>query len=286
MATHLTGIDHVVILVNELAGAGVNYERFGFKLSPRGVHSEHMGTHNYTIMLQEDYFELLSVLAPTPNNQRWRESVAKGEGAGAMAFQTDDADKAQAEIRGLGLAASEIMAFTRPVDLPDGSKTEARFRVTQLPEDAVPGLALFVCGQLTRDAVWIPELTQHPNTAQAILEVVALAGDPAAAAEPWKRILGAEAISEVDGGLAVQIRKHKLLLLTPEAVQARYPGVAIPEPERDRILGLVFAVADFSACHKLLHGGNVPHGHIGMTGFVIAPADANGTLIELRKQAA
>jgi hypothetical protein len=37
------------------------YRRLGFTLSPRATHSAAMGTANHTIMLENDYFELLSV---------------------------------------------------------------------------------------------------------------------------------------------------------------------------------------------------------------------------------
>ena len=51
-----------VILVRDLDAARDRYESFGFTMSPRGFHSEHMGTANHTIMLQHDYIELLAKL--------------------------------------------------------------------------------------------------------------------------------------------------------------------------------------------------------------------------------
>src|SRR5947209_5881545 len=55
---HISGIDHLVIGVNDLDRAKAAYRRLGFKLSPRAVHSAAMGTANHTIMLERDYFEL------------------------------------------------------------------------------------------------------------------------------------------------------------------------------------------------------------------------------------
>jgi catechol 2,3-dioxygenase-like lactoylglutathione lyase family enzyme len=281
MPKHLTGIDHAVIAVRDLDSAGQRFERLGFTLSPRGRHSDHMGTGNYTIMLAEDYFELLGVLAPTPHNERWREGLNRGEGLAAVALRTDDADRACAEIRGLGIAASDVLAFSRPVDMPDGRKAEAAFRITQFPADAVPGLSLFVCGHLTRPAVWIPELMRHANSARGIAEVVAIAANPAAAAEPWARIFGTSSVVEMAGGRSVQVGTHRLALLTPAAIEQRYPGVAVPESSRDRPVGLVFRVADFGAARAALSAGGVTVRDVG-GGLVVPPADACGTLIEFR----
>jgi catechol 2,3-dioxygenase-like lactoylglutathione lyase family enzyme len=67
MPAAITGIDHVVIAVDDLDRAEAAYRRLGFTLSPRAVHSATMGTANHTIMLEHDYFELLAVLTPTLN---------------------------------------------------------------------------------------------------------------------------------------------------------------------------------------------------------------------------
>ena len=66
---NIIGVDHAVVVVGDLDGAAQNWKRLGFTLSPRGTHSAQMGTGNYTIMLGEDYLELLGVLT-RPNTTR------------------------------------------------------------------------------------------------------------------------------------------------------------------------------------------------------------------------
>ena len=56
---HILGADHVVIAVRDLDAAAAQWRRLGFTLSPRGTHSPLLGTGNYTIMLEDDYLELL-----------------------------------------------------------------------------------------------------------------------------------------------------------------------------------------------------------------------------------
>ena len=64
----IAGIDHAVVAVKDLDAAAANWKQLGFTISPRGTHSAHMGTGNYTIMLGEDYMELLGVLDATEHN--------------------------------------------------------------------------------------------------------------------------------------------------------------------------------------------------------------------------
>ena len=278
MPQHLTGIDHCVILVRDLDAAAATWRQLGFTLSPRGYHSAHMGTANHTIMLQHDYFELLGVVAPTEQNARFREEIARGEGLSAVALQTDDADAAYAEIRGMGIAAGDVVAFSRPVDLPSGGKGEAAFRVTNFPEDLLPGMHLFVCGHLTRDTVWIPELLVHPNGAQGLAALVMVCTDPEAMAARWARLFGREAVAAIPGGARVDAGKTQIELLAPPAIAARYPGVPI-DTGRDRLVGLAIRVADLGKARAALSAGKAPWRESqGRT--VVPPADASGTLLE------
>src|SRR5580704_18384739 len=88
---NVIGIDHAVVVVKDLDAAAETWKRLGFTLSPRGTHSAHMGTGNYTVMLDPDYFELLGIVAETPRNAQMREGLAKKEGLGSAAMRTDDA---------------------------------------------------------------------------------------------------------------------------------------------------------------------------------------------------
>lgn len=278
---HLTGIDHCVILVNDLDAASATYQRLGFTLSPRGTHSEHMGSANYTIMLGDDYFELLGIINPTERNQRWRDVLKRGEGLNAIALQTDDAEKACAEIRGLGIEANDPVHFSRPVDLPGGETGEAAFIVTQFPAEATPSTQMFVCGHLTRDTVWIPELQQHANTAKALAAVTVATDQPEADAEAYGRIFGAEAVGAIDGGAAVQTGGTPIEFLTPAALGDRYAGVPLGDIRMSAPFGLSFQVSDLGAAKAALEAAGIESVDVNGN-LCVAPADACGTLLEFR----
>ena len=124
----IAGIDHAVVAVKDLDAAAANWKQLGFTISPRGTHSAHMGTGNYTIMLGDDYMELLGVLTATEHNAPTRTYLeATGGGIERIAFTTPSAAAGAAEIRTLGYAAIGPTDFERPVTMPDGRKAAAKF---------------------------------------------------------------------------------------------------------------------------------------------------------------
>src|SRR5205814_1931693 len=152
--------------------------------APRGRHSAKMGTANHTIMLAADYFELLGVLEPTEMSRKWLQVLEAREGLSAVALRTDDAAAAAAELQAVGIAAGEAVSFARPVDMPDGSRSEAAFVTTYLPDEAAPPLWLFCCQHLSRHITWASALLRHENTAYAIDHLAVVTASPAVDAAP------------------------------------------------------------------------------------------------------
>src|ERR1043165_4518459 len=119
-------------MVKDLDKAAENYKRLGFTVSPRGTHSAHMGSGNYTIMFDPDYMELLGVLAATEHNAPARAFLEKnGEGIERIAFTAIDSPGGAEEIRAKGLPPVGPVDFERPVTLPNGKVSAAKFRVFQ-----------------------------------------------------------------------------------------------------------------------------------------------------------
>jgi catechol 2,3-dioxygenase-like lactoylglutathione lyase family enzyme len=164
---NVIGIDHAVVMVKDLDKAAENYKRLGFTVSPRGTHSAHMGSGNYTIMFDPDYMELLGVLTPTEHNAPARANLEKnGEGIERIAFTAVDSADGAEEIRARGYPPVGPTDFERPVTLPDGTVSAAKFRTFQWPTAEAPGgVRIFACQHKTRETVWIPELMKHANGA-------------------------------------------------------------------------------------------------------------------------
>ena len=113
------GLDHVIILVHDLDAAEGTMRRLGFTTTPRGVHSDSMGTHNATVVLPDrtTYFEVLAVRLPTPANARARALLQAGHGLAGVIFKTGDAEAAAAAFAAAGVA--DPTDYLQPPDRGD-----------------------------------------------------------------------------------------------------------------------------------------------------------------------
>ena len=281
MLRQVAGLDHLVVAVRDLERAAHDWRRLGFTLSPRGTHSAQMGTGNFTIMLGDDYLELLGVLAPTPQNAPMRAFLARGEGIDRAAFTALDATAGVAELQALGIAATGPLDFGRPVDLPGGGSAEARFRTFYWPTEERPGgMRLFACQHLTRDAVWIPELQRHANGARGIVRVELLARDPRATALHLGRLIDQPAVAESDGAWRVASggTRGVFVVLDRTTLNARYPGIATDALADEGAAAIVLRVDDVRRAAAAL--GDVPVTRVG-DALVVPPTHACGLLLVL-----
>lgn len=275
----IAGIDHAVVVVKDLDAAASNWKQLGFTISPRGTHSAHMGTGNYTIMLAEDYMELLGVLNATEHNAPSRAYLAQtGGGIERIAFTTPSAAAGAAELRGMGYAAVGPTDFERPVTLPDGRKSAAKFATFQWPVAEAPGgVRLFACQHKTRETVWIPELQKHANTAKRIARVFIVTLRPEEDARHLADMIAGEVRAGADGSAVVPtgFGRADFVFLTREALGRKYPGVDVSRlPERAGA-GLELIVNDLAATQRTIG----PKAVASSGAVVVPPAAANGVLL-------
>jgi hypothetical protein len=276
---NVIGVDHAVVVVGDLDKAAENWKRLGFTVSPRGTHSAKMGTGNYTIMFEPDYMELLGVLAETEQNAPTRAFLGtRGEGIERIAFTAVDSAAGAEEIRARGFEPVGPTDFERPVSMPDGSLSAAKFRVFQWPIAEAPGgLRIFACQHKTRDTVWIPELMQHANGAKRIRHALVVSPEPAKDAAHLARMIDREIKAEPDGAVAVPSGSDRadFVFLTRDQLGRRYPEVSLAGlPERGGA-GLVLATSDLAAAEKAVGSSGVR----SAGAVCVAPAAANGTLL-------
>ena len=275
---NVIGIDHAVVMVRDLDQAAENWKRLGFTISPRGTHSAKMGSGNYTIMLDPDYMELLGVLAETEHNAPAGAFLARREGIERIAFTAVDSAAGAEEIRARGYEPVGPVDFERPVTMPDGSLSAAKFRIFQWPIAEAPGgVRIFACQHKTRETVWIAELMKHGNGAKRLRQVLIVSPEPAKDAAQLARMIDRDARAEPDGAVAVPSGSDRadFVFLTGGQLGRRYPDVSLAGlPERGGA-GLVLATSDLAAAEKAVGSSGVRSG----AAVCVAPAAANGTLL-------
>jgi Glyoxalase-like domain len=277
----IIGLDHVVVLVRSLDEGKQRWEQLGFTVAPLGMHSASMGTANHTIMLDEDYIELIAVVAETERNLQSREFLARrGEGIERAAFTGTNADDGVAELKARGFAAIGPLDFSRPVDMPDGTKTAASFRTFLWPVEERPGgLRIFACQHLTRDAVWFPELQRHANTAVRLDRIEMLSRDPKAAAAHMGRLIDRPSEQLSDGALRVVTGSERadFVFLDRATLEKRHAGVSLAGIPAEGAITIAVKVADLAQAAKAV-GSRAAVSDAGVV--KVAPAEANGVILE------
>jgi hypothetical protein len=280
---NVIGIDHAVVVVRDLDKAAENWKRLGFTVSPRGTHSARMGSGNYTIMLDPDYMELLGVLVETEHNAPTRNFLANcGEGIERIAFTAVDSAAGAEEIRARGYEPVGPVDFERPVTMPDGSLSAAKFRIFLWPIAETPGgLRIFACQHKTRETVWIPELMKHANGAKRLKQALVVSPEATKDAAHLARMIDRDVRAEADGAVAVPSGSDRaeFIFLTKEQLSRRYPDVPLAGlPERGGA-GLVLATSDLAAAEKSAGSAGVRSGDA----VCVPAAAANGALLAFVK---
>ena len=231
MRNPIGGLDHALVLVEDLDAARGCFAALGFTVSPRGLHSPQRGTANHTVMLHGAYIELLGVLTPTPLNAERRASMAAtGPGLHGLAFQIEDAEAVPAALAARGVRTHSASDFSRPVPLAGGGEALASFRTHQMERAQFPLGMAFLCQHLTPDLLWQSALLDHPNTATRVSEVIAVSPDPARDAAEFARLLGwrdggGGAVLPGDGGTTLR------LMTRAEYETTLPPDIFGPAPE-------------------------------------------------------
>lgn len=275
MRANLLGLDHVVVLVNDLDAARDTYSRIGFTLTPRGFHS--IGTQNHCLMFGNDYLELLAVEKPHPVTQYFSDFLATSEGAAAIALATDDAEAAWSSLRASGMQADAPVDFSRPVALPDGTR-EARFRVVQLPVDATPGARTFLCQHFTPDIVWRPEYQDHRVGVTGVAGVTVVAGDMRAAAQAYGRVVDVKA-EEFVGGWRLQVGTTQICIVERSGLHSLWPRAKLPTRDIPVLGALWLRVRDRGLAVATLRRGGFNPQREATGSWAIGADEAHGVAL-------
>jgi len=275
MRRHLAGLDHAVIAVRDLERARQFFERIGFTLTPRGVHS--LGSQNHCIVFERDYLELLAVPRPHPALEYFTDFLARGEGLAAIALATPDAAAAHAELAAAGIAADPPLDFSRPVTLPGGAR-DAAFRIVQLPVAETPGCRAFLCQHFTRELVWRAEHQSHALGATGIAALAVVAEEPARAARSYARLFDSDP-QRIDEGLLIATGSAPIACAARGRLGHRLAGVELPARSRPLVAALFIRVADRARAAEVLRRGGVAPVMLADGSFGVHAGDAHGVAL-------
>ncbi len=246
----LTGLDHFVVAVRDLAVATRTYSRLlGRAATWRGEHPV-LGTENTLFRLANTYLELL---APTPGAGRWLSErlEANGEGPFALAFATDDAEAFRAHAEARGLRPSPVQpGLGRDSD----SGAFRKWRNVLLDRAATHGTQLFAIEHLSPPELLplSPPTDENGDaTMNSVDHVVVQTQDGERAKALYGDALGIRlALDRSFPQWGSRLLFFRLGHLTVE-VAAALEGAAKPGVP-DRFWGVSYRVADAVAAHARL----------------------------------
>ncbi|HYD06516.1 MAG TPA: VOC family protein [Reyranella sp.] len=271
------GLDHVVVMVDGIDAAQKQYERLGFQVQPRGFHSK-LGTANHLMIFENDYFEILGIVADTEFNAERREWLKAGGGLANVALATDGADLAFDTFKAAGLNPDAPLFFDRPVDIA-GRTEKAAFRTVRIPKTNMPVVGFFVCEHLTPQFVYRAEWARHANGARGIAGVTVIADQPAKWTAGLEKYFGAGSVTREGDGIVANTGTQPIRYLTRQAYLARYPGITPVRPGDHPAL-LSLRVGSLATCEALLAKNGVKTVKPDANRLLVPPTEAAHLTIE------
>jgi hypothetical protein len=229
-------LDHTAFFVPAMEEAADALERCGFRLSPftiqtnrEGDETVPSGTGNRCAMLRNGYLEVLAVTSDTPLSAQLKERIADHPGLHLAAFTTADAAAEHRRLAEAGFPTLPLVDMRRPV-----GDDFARFTIARIAHGTMPeGRAQFLTHH-TEPLVWLPDMLDHPNGAEALSALWIAADDPA---EPVAR-------------------DARIVIMTPAFLAQTYGITPVGKPPC--LVAAAIRVGSLAAVKQCLDSGGIP----------------------------
>jgi catechol 2,3-dioxygenase-like lactoylglutathione lyase family enzyme len=198
----IQGIDHLVIVVNDLDQAAKDYASLGFTVVPGGQHP--VGSHNALISFQDgSYLEIIAFYRDAADH-RWWDALGKGERLVDFCFQTDDLRGDTLKLQDAGVTINDPVPWSRK--RPDGFELKW---LLSLATGSHRGVAPFLIEDVTPRTERIPQQFDHANGITGIDTVIVAVGDFSAIDRWYGALLDAKGEKFAERGLAAEGMRYR-----------------------------------------------------------------------------
>ncbi len=279
-------LDHVGIVVADLAVARETFTRLGFQLTRESSHKaaltpggpvEMWGSGNRCAMFAQGYFEILGITDPARHHVHIDERLARYSGLHLIALGSADVAAAGKLVGQSHDGVQPMMELHR--DVPFGA-TETRpgmFRIVYLDEALFPDAELFFIEHATPDVLWQPDLLTHPNGVTGLAGATLCTDDPAATAKRFVAITGIEPVTGTDGAASFPLRVGEVDIIDRAGLARRFPGI-IP-PTTPWLAATTFRVSDLDKTRACLDANGLAINERDDGSIWVAPDAADGAII-------
>lgn len=209
----ITGIDHIVIAVNDLDTAIETYTNLGFTVVEGGKHPT--GSYNALIAFEDGaYIEILAFYEESLDHPWWNLLHKRGGGLIDFCMVTDDIRADHAQFRELGVDMSDIVDLSRK--RPDGYLLEW---INNKTYDEYQGVIPFIIEDKTPREERVPKETNHANGVTGIYTMTFATADLELPQEIMGEMLGEPEPIQYDdlnaSGIRFTVGGHILEYLAP-----------------------------------------------------------------------
>lgn len=252
----LQGIDHIVIVVNDLEQAAKDYEQLGFTVVPGGKHP--VGSHNVLISLADgSYIEIIAFYREAIDH-RWWDPLQKGERLVDFCMQTNDLRGDTLKLRAAGVAINDPVPWSRT--RPDGYELKW---LLSLAQGSHRGVAPFLIQDITPREERIPQTFDHKNGATGIGTMTVAVGELTAVRQWYDAVLGSPGMNVTNEtlqakGVRYPIGSHTLdflMPLDPQSPLINWLRTFGPSTYAATLRSSSSGTSAFD--HKLTHGANL-----------------------------
>lgn len=266
----ILGLDHVILAVNDLDAEHARAEKLGFTTTEITAHVG-WGTANTCLMFpgldgQGDYVEILGIRDASIGTNGLKEHLEEqGEGLLSLALKgraglsIDAFDK-----HGIKHFGEE--SLHRDVQVTEGTKQRASFRLVRPERGPFSPIPLFVCEHLNSDVVWAERFLSHANGALGIRAVQMMMADDQDLGPGYDALLSGAFSGSATGPVGADLEFY-----TEADWQRIYGGTEATE-------AIVYQVADLNQTGEYLarSGLSFRPAQAGYRGYIIEPWDASG----------
>ena len=279
-------LDHLVLPVEDLDTARSRHSALGFTVAADARHP--FGTENACVFFADGtYLEPLAIASREECEEAARKGnvfVARDQayrfrrsdtGFSAFVVGSKDAGADHARFIELGMSGGEMLAFSRPMLMPDGSEVAASFRLAFASDLRAPDLFGFAVERVNVPVADRSALTAHSNGVAGISEIILSEPNPTDFQYYLQELACNREVEANSFGLSVELAGSTITVFNKAGMEAHF-GVLDPMVERG-LLGraIVFKVGDLAALTELLAANGVAARAFGSR-LIVDPAPGQG----------
>ncbi len=262
-------VDHCVLPVENLDVARSRLSALGFTVAPRADHP--FGTANTCVYFTNDsYLEPLAIVdaelarqtALKRNVFAVRDAAYRfrngPEGFSALVMGTANANADHRKFVFSGISAGRQLVFSRPFEMPDGTVSEASFRLAFAADPRSPDVFFFTCERTKQPQTDRTKLQRHANGVRGISRIVMSERSPADFDYFCQQIVGTKTSETTAHSVDIAAKNAIVSLYDADECKAQF-GIAIGDERGLRLQAIVFDVASITALCKHLDEQSVDH---------------------------